>query len=360
LGSSGKDQKIISGQAQLINKLDLKDGPAYIPHNLAGPVKGEGALYQASGNKLAALYPDTGEAIWEFEAESSLAAPTLGDGVMYAAPARDRNEQEEVDYEIYRLDKATGEVINSIKIDQPVAALPAKHEKTLIIGDEMRNITAYTADLEKEIWEYEGACRPEKIMAAGDLVVVLGEDVATENLTALDLNSGEVTWTKDNITHLEKDGENLYLATKSEILKVEGGTGEIKDRLVEAYFDPEEDEAGTTRFEVFDEGIIMNWDDQHLRYYDLEDEEFLWQIDYSFSAPAPTATPPEFAEGDEVLYIAYPNGDVVGVDKNSGFVAEIIPSEHYINWLSGPFTPASFTDNLTYFTTANRLYHVDW
>ena len=358
LDSPGETQGIVTGRAELINKLDLEDGPAYVPYHLAGPVKGEEALYQASGNKLAALDPATEEVIWEFEAENNLAAPALGDGALYAAPAGDGDEEEEVvDYELYRLDKATGEVLNSIKIDQPVTALPVKHEEALVIGNEDETVTAYSADLEKEIWEYEGACRPEKIMAAGDLVVVLGEDEATENLTALDLNSGEVTWTKDNITHFEKDGESLYLATKSEILKVEGGTGEIKDRLVEAYFDPGEDEAGIAEFAVFDEGIIMTWDDQHFRYYDLEEDEFLWQIDRSFPMLPPT--PAQFAGCDEYLYLAHPDGNIVGVDKDSGFVTEITPSEHYINWVRGPFTRASFTDDLTYFTTANRLYSVD-
>jgi len=357
LASPGETQGVLTGRAKLINKLDLKDGPAYIPHNLAGPVKGEEALYQASGNKLAALDPATEEVIWEFDAGNNLAAPALGDGALYAAPAGDRDEEEKEDYELYRLDKTTGETLNSIKIDRPVTALPVKHEEALVVGDEGQTITAYSAKLEKEIWEYGGSCRPEKIMAVGDPLVVLGEDETTENLTALDLDSGEVTWTKDNITHLEKDGENLYLATKSEILKVESDTGEIKDRLMEAYFDSQEYETGITEFAVFDDGIIMTWDDQHFRYYDLEEERFLWQIDRSFRSPAPAPT--QFAEGDEYLYLAYPNGDTVGLDKGSGFVTEIISSEHYINWTNGPFTPAYFTDDLTYFTAANRLYYVD-
>ncbi len=82
----------------------------------------------------------------------------------------------------------------------------------------------------------------------------------------------------------------------------------------------------------------------------------MWQIDYAFPSPATT----QFAGCDEYLYLAHAKGDIMGVDKDSGFVKEIISSEHYVNWTRGPFTRAHFTEDLTHFTTANRLYFVDW
>jgi len=139
MASQGEPQEILRGRSELMDELDLPGDQVYSTYDLIGPVKGSENLYQAGGNKLAALDPDTGEVNWEFEAKSNLVASFLGLGVLYFAPA--------------------------------------------------------------------------------------------ENLTALDLDEGEVIRSKDHITYVEKDEENpcLYLSTRSEILKVESDTGELKD-----------------------------------------------------------------------------------------------------------------------------------
>lgn len=165
------------------------DGPI-----VAAPVCNNGVVYIGSLDRgIYAINAQNGELIWEFSAKSSAeytprnwfwATPLLVDGVIYAP---------NMDGFVYIIDTADGKLISAVELGNSISSSPVLFEDKVIVATQKGDVYTintgnYTKYLLKDL---EFTVQSPLYMDEG---IVYVHTIKTENLYAINANSGVVVW----------------------------------------------------------------------------------------------------------------------------------------------------------------------
>ncbi|NLL90023.1 MAG: PQQ-binding-like beta-propeller repeat protein [Dehalococcoidales bacterium] len=165
------------------------DGPI-----VAKPLCNNGVVYIGSLDRgIYAINAENGELIWEFSAESDAefkprnwfwATPLLVDGVIYAP---------NMDGFIYIIDSADGTLLSAVELANAVSSAPVLFEDRIIVATQEG--TVYTINTENytknRLKELEFTVQSSLYVDEG---IVYVHTIKTENLYAINANSGVVVW----------------------------------------------------------------------------------------------------------------------------------------------------------------------
>jgi outer membrane protein assembly factor BamB len=165
------------------------DGPI-----VAAPICDNGIVYIGSLDRgIYAINAESGELIWEFSAGSDTeytprnwfwATPLLVDGVIYAP---------NMDGFVYIIDSASGDLLSAIELANAVSSSPVLFEDRVFIATQDGDI--YTINTEnynkQKLKSLELTVQAPLYVDEG---IVFVHTIKTENLYAINANSGVVVW----------------------------------------------------------------------------------------------------------------------------------------------------------------------
>jgi outer membrane protein assembly factor BamB len=210
---------------------------------VAAPVQAEGLVFVGTGDNLVlALDAETGDLVWQFEAEHSIwSTPVYEDGVLYVGSldkhlyALDAETGDLVweqalagsisgavvvgkdliyvgsfDKQLHALDKATGDIrweVPEEKSTDWIWASPVLTDETVVFSDKKGNVFAVEAESGRSIWDaqIDGDVVGSPVVSNGIVFIASagklngGEtDVIRRGaLVALDLETGEELWREE-------------------------------------------------------------------------------------------------------------------------------------------------------------------
>lgn len=210
---------------------------------VAAPVQAEGLVFVGTGDNLVlALDAETGDLVWQFEAEHSIwSTPAYEDGVVYVGSldkkiyALDAQNGEVVweqalggsisgsvvvgedlvyvgsfDKQLHALDKATGEIKWEVPEDKTtdwIWASPVLTDETIVFSDKKGNVFAVESESGRPIWDaqIDGDVVGSPVVSDGIVFIASAGNLnGGENdvirrgvLVALDVETGEELWREE-------------------------------------------------------------------------------------------------------------------------------------------------------------------
>ncbi|HET7016060.1 MAG TPA: PQQ-binding-like beta-propeller repeat protein [Streptosporangiaceae bacterium] len=148
----------------------------------AAPTVADGVIYAAS-DQLYAVNADTGEKIWNFPAASTFSSPAVSNGIVYVGSS---------DGNVYAVAAASGLKVWKFTTQGRVFSSPAVSGGTVYVGSNDGNIYALDATSGQEKWHFDiGDFVLSSPAVAGGVVYVGGLD---HKLYALNAISGHKIW----------------------------------------------------------------------------------------------------------------------------------------------------------------------
>jgi len=186
-----------------------------------GPAVGAGKVYVPARNGLRALDAESGDEVWSFEADG-MSAPIVGGGLTYAGSE---------DGYVYAIDSQTGEQRWRFQVADSLVATPALGDGVLYVdGDPY--VWALDAATGEERWRFRESEHTESVSPVVGLESVFVADI--QYLYVLDTATGGEIWHRDIGGDLEPppavaDG-TLYIATSYDgtFHALDATTGEVR------------------------------------------------------------------------------------------------------------------------------------
>ncbi|ACB84331.1 PQQ-binding-like beta-propeller repeat protein [Natranaerobius thermophilus] len=321
----------------------------------SSPLKeGNVYLYQVMGDILKALDQESGETIWEFQADLQteethpLLRPVLVDDYLFTAIQDTYYDQQGLVPQLYKLDKETGEIELSIELDNFAEHIYNDGQRIYLV-DEDEQILGYDHDLNKQ-WhkDLENLDRlsPLHIKPDGDKVAVMTRN----GVVMLDGKTGEVSQddtnggTKQNINHVSEYEGDLYASTKEEIITLDWSESNKSKQILE---NPLKDEE-IMGFSILDDELLVI-SRNHILLYDLEEQEFNWKKEFT-SPLLQSRRISHTIEGDSVFIST--RDYILEIDIDTGLVKSKQPILRGGSPLAGP--RVEYTEKLSYFNISSR------
>lgn len=155
---------------------------------VAAPIQAEGLVFVGTADNLVlALEPETGEVVWQFEADHSIwSTPSYEDGILYVGS---------LDKHVYALDAQTGDLLWDQALSGSVSGQVAVGESLLYVGSFDKQLHALDKESGEIQWEVPEGGSQDWVWAAPLLVddTVYFVD-KSGNAYAVEADTGRTIW----------------------------------------------------------------------------------------------------------------------------------------------------------------------